>query len=379
MLALPKTAIQSLEILDGANLKTRRESEQELTKIHVGGNPSRAEITVAALEKGLIWSPSYRLNLIGDTQAEIELNAVFADDAEDLDHAEVSLVVGYPNFVFSDVTSPLSLRQSVAEFVRLLAAGGNSQAGRNFNGLANSMTQAVRYEPSGGLPGEYATGQPLPGEQDEDLYFYHKQDVTLKKGDRESFGVFKATVPCEPLYQWEVPDNMNVDDRGYQMGRQNQQENPVWHVLRLENKSGQPWTTAPALVMNHDLPIAQDTLSYTPAGGRNYLKLTAATDVRGEQSQTESARKPVRLEDRNYDEVTVAGKLKLTNFKTQDIKLIVRKTVIGEVLESPDGKVTKLARNLTAVNPNSEMEWEFSLPAGKDRELTYQYKVLIGR
>jgi len=147
----------------------------------------------------------------------------------------------------------------------------------------------------------------------------------------------------------------------------------------LENKGKQPWTTAPAFALNGQLPIAQDTLTYTPPGGRSTLKLTVATDVRAEQTQTESARKQVRVADRSYDEVTVAGKLKLTNWKDKDIAMVIRKSVVGEVLESPDGKVAKVARNLTAVNPSSEVEWEFNLPTGKDRELTYQYKVLLSR
>ena len=176
---------------------------------------------------------------------------------------------------------------------------------------------------------------------------------------------------------------MNVDDRGYRLNQQNNQqnkpENQVWHVLRLENKGQQPWTTAPAFALNGTLPVAQDTLGYTPPGGRSFLKLTVATEVRAEQSQTETARKQVNIAGRNYDEVTVAGSLKLTNWKSTEINILVRKSVVGDVLESPDGKVTKVARNLTAINSNSEIEWEFNLPAGKDRELPYQYKVLISR
>jgi hypothetical protein len=172
---------------------------------------------------------------------------------------------------------------------------------------------------------------------------------------------------------------MNVDDRGYRLGTQNKQENLVWHVLRLENKGKQPWTTAPAFALNGTLPVAQDTLNYTPPGGRSFLKLTVATDVRAEQTQTETARKQVSIARSSYDEVTVAGKLKLTNWKSKEIAMLIRKSVVGEVSETPDGKVAKVARNLTSVNPNSEIEWEFKLPAGKDRELSYEYKVLLSR
>ncbi len=384
LLSLPKASVLSLEILDDAKVRTSVEQELARTKIHVGGNPARAEITVAGLEKGIVWSPSYRINIADDKQADIELDAVFANDMEDLDNADVSFVVGYPNFSFADVISPISLQQNVAGFVQALASGGSAQAGR----FANSMGQAVLF--NGNInadsynsfvpPGAgYSVRQQTPGEQGEDLYFYHKNGVTLKKGDRASFSLLKMSAPYEHIYQWEIPDSMNVDDRGYRLNQQSAPENQVWHVLRLENTSQQPWTTAPAFALNGTLPVAQDTLGYTPPGGRSFLKLTVATDVRAEQSQTETTRTQVNIAGRNYDEVTVAGKLKLTNWKNAEISMLVRKSVVGEVLESPDGKVTKVARNLTSVNSNSEIEWEFKLPAGKDRELPYQYKVLISR
>jgi hypothetical protein len=382
LLSLAKSSVLSLEILGDANVRTSVETELARTKIRVGGNPSHAEITVACLEKGIVWSPSYRVNIANETQAEIELDAVFANDMEDLDNADVSFVVGYPNFSFADVLSPISLRQNVAGFVQALASGGSVQAGRYANVMSQSVLYNVaRFDAPASPDAGYSVGQPLPGEQGEDLYFYHKHGVTLKKGDRASFSVLKTSAPFEHIYQWEIPDSMNVDDRGYRLDSQNKnkQENLVWHVLRLENKSQQPWTTAPAFALNGTLPIAQDTLNYTPPGGRSFFKLTVATDVRAEQTQTETARKQVSIAGHNYDEVTVAGKLKLTNGKSKEIAMLIRKALVGEVLESPDGKVAKVARNLTSVNPNSEIEWEFKLPAGKDRELSYEYKVLLSR
>jgi len=46
-------------------------------------------------------------------------------------------------------------------------------------------------------------------------------------------------------------------------------------------------------------------------------------------------------------------------------------------LGAPDGRVSKVVRKLTAVNPSSEIEWEFDLAAGKEKELSYQYKALV--
>ena len=382
VLALNLGSIQSVEINGNANLRSKNEHEMARTKIHVAGQPAQAEITLACLEKGIVWSPSYRINLADDTNALLELDAVLADDQEDLDNADVSFVVGYPNFLFADILSPMSLQQSVASFVQALMSGGSGQS--RGGPFANTMSQSIAYNnfrsDAGGAPDAgYSAMTATPGGQNEDLYLYRKTGVTLKKGDRARFNLLSTTAPYEHIYQWEVGDSMNVDENANRTGQRAKPEDMVWHALRLRNTGQQPWTTAPAFAVNDALPVAQDTLSYTPPGGRSTLKLTVATDVRAEQSQTETARRQLNLAGRNYDEITVDGKLRLTSWKNKEIALSVRKSLVGEVLASPDGKASKVARNLTAVNSSSEIEWEFKLAAGQSRELTYQYKVLLGR
>ena len=380
VLAINKASVQSVEIAGEAALQTSIERELARTKLRVGGNPSQAEITVACLEKGILWSPSYRINLANEKQAEIELEAILANDMEDLDNAEVSFVVGYPNFAFAEVPSPMSLQQTVSSFVQTLTSGRGAPPDRFGNVMSQSvMYNTARFDASGGPDAGYAALQPSAGEQNEDLFLYRRTGVTMKKGDRARFSIFNSTAPYEHIYQWEIPDSMNVDDRGYRLNTQAKPENQVWHVLRLENKGQQPWTTAPAFAMTGAMPVAQDTLNYTPAGGRSTLKLTVAADVRGEQTQAETDRKQTSVAGHLYDEVTVAGKLRLTSYKNKEISMLVRKSLVGLVIESPDGKVAKVGRNLTSVNANSEIEWEFKLTPGKDRELTYQYKVLLAR
>ncbi len=381
LMAINLNSIQSVEISGSANLHTRLESEMARTKIHVGGEPARAEITLACLEKGIVWSPSYRIGLSDDTNAAIELDAVLADDQENLDNADVSFVVGYPHFLFADVLSPISLQQSVAAFVQALMSGGERGRGGPF---ANVMAQSVAYnfassDAGGGPMGGYSAGAGMPGEQNEDLYLYKKTGVTLKKGDRARFSILSSTAPCEHVYQWDVGDAMNVDENANRTGQNAKPEELVWHELRLKNTGKQPWTTAPAFAANGPLPLAQDTLSYTPPGGQGTLKLTVATDVRAEQSQTEKARHQVNQAGYNFDEVTVDGKLRLTNGKNKEIALLVHKSLVGEVLEAPDGQTSKAAGNLTAINAHSNIRWEFKLAAGQARELTYQYKVLLRR
>jgi hypothetical protein len=385
VLSVNKAVIQSVELLDGPNLKAAIEKEVPRTKIRVGGNPKSAEITMSYLEKGIVWSPSYRVNIADEKTAAISLDAVLADDVEDLDNVDVSFVVGYPNFLHADLITPLSLQQSVAEFVQSLMMDHRND---QYNRFGNVMQQSIGYNNAANFDASarsealYSVAQPLPGEASEDLYFYKKSGVSLKKGDRARYEVFTASVPYEHIYQWEIPDEMNLDDNGYRQNQNNRNEPPeeqIWHVLRLENNTKQPWTTAPAFAMNGAMPVAQDVLHYVPPGAKSILKLTVATDLRPEASQTETGRKSVNLENYQYEEITVAGKLKVTSWKSVETCVVIRKSLTGDVLEAGNGKVTKVARRLASVNPASEIEWEFHLPPSKEKELTYQYKVLVRR
>lgn len=385
-IAIKKDAIQSVD-LRGADavLKTKDTTNANRAKVRVGGKAKSAEITMAYLEKGITWSPSYLVNIRDEKTADITLEAILANDAEDLEDAEISFVVGYPNFQFADITTPLSLQQSVAQFIAAVAAG---RSAGSYGGTSQIMSQSVvfnnaftGYDASAAWRPEntYSATQPMAGESNEDLYLYQQKHVTLKKGDRARYTVFTGKAAYEHVYEWELPDSMNVDPNGYRSGeRSDASQGPqVWHVLRLENTTTHPWTTAPALAVNGSMPVAQDTLKYTPPAGKSTLKLTAATDIRAQVEQIEASRTQV---DSYHDKVTVKGKLSLRSYKAKPVTLSVKKSIVGEVAEASDsGKVVKLAKALTAVNSNSQVSWEFELAPGTEKLLTYQYTVMIRR
>ncbi|MEI6915490.1 MAG: hypothetical protein WCL39_10190, partial [Armatimonadota bacterium] len=288
-------------------------------------------------------------------------------------------VVGYPNFAFSESVTPLSLQQSVANFIERL---GRDQAASSAGAvMRQSMAYNNSYYAEAAPAPNYSAAVPMAGESNEDLYLYKQQKVTLKKGDRARYLIFSEKVPYEHIYEWSLPDSMNIDTFGNRSGnRDTQDQSQVWHSLRLVNSSKNPWTTAPAFTIKKDLPVAQDTLKYTPQGGKSTLKLTVATDVRGEQEQIELSRTPTKLYNRDYDEVTVQGKLTVKNWKPDAIKLIVKKSLIGEALKiGQGGKAAKVVKQLNATNPTTEVEWEFTLDPKAEKTLEYQYKVLIYR
>ncbi len=383
--ALNSSSVTGLRMGPGARLRTTVERTVDRARVRVGGRSASAEITMAYLEKGINWSPAYLVNLVDADTADITLEAVLANDAEDLEDADVSFVVGYPNFLFADTLTPLALQQTVGAFVQGLLRGTAGGRGGYDGVLAQSVAYNLAHAAEGAAfrPEDvYSASTPMSGESNEDLYFYRQSGVTLRKGERARFTVFTGRVPCEHVYQWDVPDSMNIDESGLRRGDRGspQDESPVWHALRLENTTKHPWTTAPAFTVSGSLPVAQDVLKYTPPGGLSTLKLTVATDVRADQSQTEESRKPLVIHGFSCDEVTVSGRLTLRSWKDRPIRVLVTKHVVGEVLQTDSGgKVERVVRRLSALNPTSEISWDLELKPGEDRELSYTYRALAGR
>ena len=126
--------------------------------------------------------------------------------------------------------------------------------------------------------------------------------------------------------------------------------------------------------------LSQDTLVYTPKGASTNLKMTVATDVRVDKKELEVGRE-ARVLQRNgnyYDAVTVEGTLKLKNFKSKDIRVVITRSFVGEVVSmTNDGHVEKLAEVIREMNPTSRVTWDLAAKAGEEKTITYRYKILI--
>ena len=267
------------------------------------------------------------------------MQAVLVNDAEDLKNAEAFLVVGVPNFVYSDVISPMALQQTLVELMKDAEERDNR---RRQSPYSNALTgqrglSEMDYMVGGvgggiGSPAELRSAvEELTGE--EDLFLYSRSGVTLARGERATYNVFSGGVSYEHLYEWDVPDTSRVNSMGGIENAYNAPDagratlNSVWHSLRLKNSTKFPWTSAPAKVISGTKPISQDTLPYTPKGATSNLKLTVATDLRASREEREIGRQenaPHRPGYR-YDLVTVEGTLKVKNYKSKDVPLEIRK------------------------------------------------------
>lgn len=355
-------------------------------RFKIKGAMDKTDLTVGYLEHGLGWTPSYLISLNDDKTAQITMQAVVMNDAEDVTEADVYFVVGVPNFVYSETPSPMGLQQNLLSFMK----DAERRDGANYRLYSNAVAGQLvtndfkEFDQAGG-PTFAQTVSELTGAPEEDLFLYTRQGVTLERGERATYSVFTSTVNYEHIYEWEVIDPQRVDAYGNVI--QNNPNTPdaavrnsVWHSIRLKNTTKFPWTSAPAMVISGTKPVSQDTLPYTPKEASSKLKVTIATDIRSSHEEKEVARQQniQRRHGYEFDLVTVEGTLKLKNYKSKDVSVEVGKTLRGDVeAQSDGGKAVKLGEAIQTDNPLSRLTWKIALKAGEERAITYRYKLFV--
>jgi len=370
---------------DDAVLHENIDRQNQALRLKIKGGSSKEKISMGYLEHGLGWTPSYLISLTDDTNAQITMQAVVTDDAEDLENAQLFFVVGVPNFAYSNTISPMSLQQSLVDFMKDTERDEDRK--RSYGYLSNAISgQAAMFDKAESAPINLVNGvDEMASAPEEDLFLYSRSNVTLAKGERASYNVFSGSVGYEHLYNWEVEDQPRVDAFGNVMNpNQSPQDanraDSIWHSIRLKNSTRFPWTSAPALVVSGDKPVSQDTLTYTQKGATSTLRITVATDIRASHEEREVGRQPEVNHRRNYnyDLVTVEGKLKMKNYKTKAVHLAIGKTLRGKTeLQSDLGKTVQLGEGIESDNPKSRLTWEINLAPGQEKVVTYRYRIWV--
>jgi hypothetical protein len=349
-------------------------------------------VSVSYLAKGITWAPSYLVDISDGKQATLSAKALIVNEAETLKDTHVDLITGFPNLKFSDVLSPMAAKTNLAAFLQQL--GGTSARPE---AMVNVMTQAVMYRSGGrggggmggGGGGLEGPAGPMPsygtaaaGEAAEDLFLYPIENVTLAQGETGYYPLFTESVPFTEFYQWEIPDYVNAAEYYAQPQPAPEQREIVWHSIRLTNTTKAPWTTAPAEMVKNGNIIGQDVLNYTPANAKATVKITQASSVSAEQTETETNRErdAVVLYGDHFDRVTIEGELRVTNYQDKAISLEIKKTVSGDTKETkPQAKDTTLARGLKRMNPVHELTWTIALKPQESQKVSYTYEALIRR
>jgi len=397
VMLFPANSLRNIEFFGQPKMEKPKVSKENRLSVKVEGakDGEKINLGVAALERGIRWIPSYRVEVKGTPvkEAKLELEAVMINELTDLTNSEVYFVVGVPHFLFQETMSPLSMNAGFAGVSSYFSAG----AGRGRRDSYSNAIMTQSYQADGASASETVDITPTSSEEEkantfsaEQLFLYQANQVNLKKGQRASYRLFSLTVPASEVFEWTLNDTPETQRR-YAEYSNNSNSVPlmqdlsskVWYGLKLKNQTGMPWTTAPALSFREWKPLGQDMLSFTPIGGENILRVTPATEVIGTHVLEEKSRvqQTLRYGGSNYtfDLVTVEGKIKLKNIKKEPVEVVLTRNFVGEAISAADnGKISREGLNLQSVNPNSIIKWNLTIPSG-EKEMVYTYKIYVRR
>ncbi len=385
-LLAPFSSIRNIELLDKFEInqivKTLEKENRLSLKVEGAKDGEKMNLGIAALERGIRWIPAYRVEVKGEPikEAKLELEAMLVNDLTDLKNSDVYFVVGVPSFMFQNEISPLSLNSTFAG----VSTGFRRDAGYNSNAIMSQVSSREIAMDGADISPTSPDEERVASSSAEQLYLYQANQVNLKKGERMSQRLFSLTVPCTEVFEWTITDSTQAEANYARSAPITQPLiNQVWYGLRLKNTTGMPWTTAPAIGFRDWKPLGQNLMTFTPTGGENILRITPATEVIGTHNLEEKSREPKQIRQSGsiyeYDLVTVEGTIKLKNVKKQPIELVMTRNVTGDVTSATDaGKITREGFNLQAVNPNSLIKWNLTLPTG-EKEIKYSYKIFVRR
>lgn len=389
-------SLRNIEFFGQPKIEKPKLSKENRLAMKVEGakDGDKINLGIAALERGIRWIPSYRVEFKGTPvkEAKLELEAAMINELTDLTNSEVYFVVGVPHFLFQEQMSPLSMNTAFAGVSSYFRAG--SDRGRR-DAYSNAIAaQSYSYNEDSRDVTEVA---PTSSEEEktntfsaEQLFLYQANQVNLKKGQRASFRLFSLTVPASEVFEWTLNDAPETQRKYLEYSNSTNSiplmqdlSSKVWYALKLKNQTGMPWTTAPALSFREWKPLGQDMLSFTPVGGENILRVTPATEVIGTHVLEEKTREQKTLRygggDYTFDLVTVEGKIKLKNIKKEPVEIVLTRNFVGEAISAGDnGKISREGLNLQAVNPNSVIKWNLTIPSG-EKEIVYTYKIYVRR
>ncbi|MBI5490483.1 MAG: hypothetical protein HY905_24320 [Deltaproteobacteria bacterium] len=419
LLAFSTAQFDSIVFVDAPPEQCTAEVERAQLVIDVGGSGDGI-IEYTALEQGLKWVPEYRIERLDDEKVRVTLQGALVNDVVDLASADIDLVVGVPHYWMSGTLSPLVIEGALEDVVEAGYYRVNDRfSGRewNSNAWASNVMQtqmAMPYDAgqqSGGAGDVQADLGGVSTADADELSLYRVEDVTLGKGERALVRVFSVEVPVEDIYKWEIGGTeaeatavLQQAASGDPNALERVSRQRVWHHLRLDNRSDQPWTTGPAVYFADGNVVAQDRIVYTPAGARVDLRLTQATDILVSWDDVEDRRDRAarEIDDIYWDLIQGHGELSVRSHEDEDIELVVVRRMMGTISEPSDsgdvhaepGSSSSWSPylawstdpyasdygaayydwNSTRVNSPTWCEWKITLRKDQEKKLTYQFR-----
>ncbi len=363
-----------------------------------------ANVGMVYVQRGIRWIPNYRVDIDGNGQAIVKLQATIINELTDIEDVKAHLVIGVPKFAFEETSDPISLQQTVAQLSSHFRR--DSQSAYAFSNMIMSQSMApVRHvEPPRNSETIDLGPDVAESAKNEDLYVFTLEHVTLKKGQRMVVPVAEYKLKYRDVFVLDLPFGPPPEVRQRFNNEQTAQlarlyhAPKVMHKIRLANDAECPLTTAPALILRQGRIIGQSMMTYTAIGASSDLELTVAVDIIVDRQDVETERinDAAKWGGYNYARTNLTGTISLTNHSTKAVDLEVRRSVLGNIdSASGDGEIEHLGRQeggwMTAdgypfwwtwynwpywwyrFNAIGRVNWQLKLEPEQSIELEYKY------
>ncbi|MGF6849114.1 hypothetical protein QFZ51_004349 [Chitinophaga sp. W3I9] len=342
--------------------------------------------TMMYLQNGLSWTPVYQLQLASETEATLNLQAEVNNNVEDIKNTDVDFVMGVPNF---------SQATTLATLLNFSATGGTENANIYSNATQMRSDYARDRMVESVVMPEEAPSENNVAVENEDLYFYTLKNISLRKGERAQYPVFKKTVKIRHFYKTVLPASVmstyrtNGDDdaaseemEAASHAARSASPNKVNHFVEIYNNTDNPFTSGAVLILqkNTQKPIAQDVLKFTAKGASTPIFITTSPDI---LVQEKEALVSVKKEAKTYNGykytlATVKGTITVVNSKGRLADIQVQKTISGAVTSAS----TKYSQSLNLeykndINQGRQLDFELAVNAGAKKSFTYTYEMYI--
>lgn len=385
-------AVDNVEIR--SNTVSTRTTDSIVKRLHVLTNRQSGSTDVQAsyMTRGITWVPTYSVKMQSDTSAQLELRATIENNIEDLTNSDVELIIGAPEMSYLDKADPLfySVSGNYGSVGTMIKGTDNTMSVSN-SGSGTSLSISNSFGTSNYINGTNrgniiiqsdnsdVKNEVGSGEKSSDIFVYSLKDVTLKKQSRGMYNIINRSIKAVDRY--EATLITSVDDLGGSNTNRLEAWNKnmdVFHSLELWNSGSSPLTAGAMTVSDKDgRIIGQNTVYYTPAGAKTYLRLSKAIDITINSSEEEASREENarKIKKVVYTRSRMRGTLTITNYQTKSAAVSVNRELAGNVLSASDnGKKSKtIVPN--DLNAASKIEWQITVGAGETKTLEYEYDV----
>jgi len=406
--AVPIARITEITFLDEPKPELAGEEFRNIMTLRLDWNKRKPEKTanvgMVYVQRGIRWIPNYRIDIDGQGNAVVKLQATLINELTDIEDVKAHLVIGVPTFAFEQTPDPISLQQTIAQLSSHFQR--DSQTAFAFSNMIMSQAERpVRRQTVPAGAGTIDLGPNIAGsEKNEDLYIFTLEHVTLKKGQRMVVPVAEYKLKYSDVFVLDLPfgpppevRHRFNDDQQAKLARLYHAPK-VMHKIRLVNNAKCPLTTAPALILREGRVIAQGMMTYTAVGASSDLELTTAVDIAVEKLDKETDRIPdaAKWDGYNYAKSNLTGTIHLTNHRLETVELEIRRSVLGHIdSASYEGIVEHLGRHEGEwmasdglpfwwnwynwpywwyhFNAVGRITWKYELKPGKSVELEYKW------